>query len=388
MRYLFFAELSYAYSILRPLQREIWRRGDEVAWLLLPTCPDHLRPDEKKVGTLREAIAYKPTAIFAPGNYVYYFLPGIKVKVFHGYPINKRNYEVDNHFRLRGWFDMLCTAGDSAYLPFKEVSEQHPYFKVYKTGWAKMDDFFPLRSEGGIRIANPNEQDCFDCSSCSVRADLQSAYAESSDEFAFHPSHRPTILYGSTFSRRLTSAYVMPDVIEQIAKEKEWDWLLTLHPKLDDPQLLERYHRLAEQYDNITFKPAVTVDDMLATDAMLCDSSSIILEYMMLQKPVVTYRNSQPGDHLINIIETDEVMGALEKALTRPPKLMEAIDQLTAHHEAFRDGHNCRRILDAVDDFIANYQGRLAPKPKNVSRKIIQRWKSLTTKPSPRREVV
>ena len=346
MRYLFFAELAYAYSILRPLQREIRRRGDEVAWLLLPTCPDRLEPDEKRVGSLREAIAYAPTAIFAPGNFIYYFLPGIKVKVFHGYPINKRNYEVDNHFRLRGWFDMLCTAGDSAYLPFKELSEQHPYFKVYKTGWAKMDDFFPLRTGKDGRIANPTER------------------------------HRPTILYGSTFSKRLTSAYVMPDVIEKIAKEKEWDWLLTLHPKLDDPQLLERYHQLAEQYDNITFKPSVTVEDMLATDAMLCDSSSIILEYMMLQKPVVTYRNSQPGDHLINIIETDEVMGALEKALTRPPKLMEAIDRLTAYHETYRDGHNCCRILDAVDDFIVNYQGRLAPKPQNLSRKMIQRWQS------------
>ncbi len=343
MRFLFFAELAYAYPILRPLQREIRRRGDEVAWLLLPTCPDRLEPGEKRVKTLREAIDYAPTAIFAPGNFIYYFLPGIKVKVFHGYPINKRNYTVDNHFRLRGWFDMLCTAGDSAYLPFKALSEEHPYFKVYKTGWAKMDDFFPLRTGDDNR----------------------------------HP-HRPTILYGSTFTQSLTSAYVMPDVIEKIAKEKDWDWLLTLHPKLDDPQLLQRYHSLAEQYDNVTFKPSVTVEDMLATDAMLCDSSSIILEYMMLQKPVVTFRNSQPGDHLINVEEPDEVVGALEKALTRPPQLMEAIDRLTAHHEAFRDGHNCSRILDAVDDFIANHQGRLAPKPKNFSRKLIQRWQCLT----------
>ena len=377
MRFLFFAELSYAYSILRPLQREIRRRGDEVAWLLLPTCPDRLEPDEKRVGSLREAIAYNPTAIFAPGNFIYYFLPGIKVKVFHGYPINKRNYEVDNHFRLRGWFDMLCTAGDSAYLPFKALSEQHPYFKVYKTGWAKMDDFFPLRADSKSanhlgRIANPPEHANPPEPVENVRSDLQ--------------SDRPTILYGSTFSKRLTSAYVMPDVIEKIAKEKAWNWLLTLHPKLNDPELLERYHRLADEHDNITFKSSVTVEDMLSTDAMLCDSSSIILEYMMLQKPVVTYRNSQPGDHLINIIETDEVMGALEKALTRPPELMEAIDRLTAHHEAFRDGQNCRRILDAVDDFIANYQGRLAPKPKNISRKIIQRWKSLTPSPSPRGE--
>ncbi len=169
----------------------------------------------------------------------------------------------------------------------------------------------------------------------------------------------------------------MPEVIGKLVEEKDWDWLLTLHPKLDDPQLLERYHRLAENHENITFKPSVSVDDMLATDTMLCDSSSMILEYMMLQKPVVTYRNSQPGGHLINVTETGQVAEALERALTRPKDVMDAIDRLTAYHEAYRDGHNCARILDAVDDFIAHHQGHLAPKPMNISRKIIQRWQTL-----------
>jgi len=338
-RYLFFAELAYAYSILRPLQREIWRRGDEVAWFLLPSCPDQLMEGEHRLHTLREAADYNPKAIFAPGNFIYYFLPGVKVKVFHGYSINKRSRVVDNHLRLRGWFDILCTQGDASFQPFQKLSEEHPYFKVYKTGWSKMDDFFPLHE--------------------TERKDTT-----------------PTILYASTFTRGITSAYIMPKVIAKIAEEKPWHWLLTLHPKLDDPQLLEQYHRLEEQNDNITFKPSVTVDDMLATDVMLCDSSSIILEYMMLRQPVVTFRNSQPGDYLIDVKETSEVMPAIERALTRPPELMEAIDRQTAYHEAFRDGHNCQRILDAVDDFCLNYLGRLRHKPLNLARKIIQRWDS------------
>ena len=57
-------------------------------------------------------------------------------------------------------------------------------------------------------------------------------------------------------------------------------------------------------------------------------------------------------------------------------QLMEAIDRQTAYHEAFRDGHNCQRILDAVDDFCLNYLGRLRHKPLNLARKIIQRWDS------------
>lgn len=338
-RYLFFAELAYAYPILRPLQRAIAARGDEVRWLLLPTCPDNLGVGEQRVGTLKEAAAYAPDAIFAPGNFIYYFLPGIKVKVFHGYPINKRNYEVDNHFRRRGWFDMLCTQGDSSYLPFLRLSEEHPYFKVYKTGWAKMDDFFPLTEEPA-------------------------------------PDGPPTILYATTFTRRFTSAYLMPDIIDDIARRKPWRWLLTLHPKLIDPQLIARYQALDQKHDNVTFKRAVTVDDMRGTQAMLCDSSSIILEYMMLRKPVVTFRNTQPGAHLIDVSTPEEVMPAIEHALTRPTDLMDNIEAFTAHHEAFRDGRNCERILDAVDDFISHYQGRLSPKPLNLSRKLIQRWQA------------
>lgn len=46
-RYLLYASLSYAYAILRPLQEEIRRRGDEAAWFLEPSCPDMLLLDER-----------------------------------------------------------------------------------------------------------------------------------------------------------------------------------------------------------------------------------------------------------------------------------------------------------------------------------------------------
>lgn len=55
-RYLLYASLSYAYAILRPLQEEIRRRGDEAAWFLEPSCPDMLLLDERRISTLRDAI--------------------------------------------------------------------------------------------------------------------------------------------------------------------------------------------------------------------------------------------------------------------------------------------------------------------------------------------
>ena len=73
---------------------------------------------------------YQPIAVFAPGNYIYDFFPGVKVSLFHGYPINKRGDEKDDHFSVRGWFDVYCTQGETSTLPFKAVSYTH--LDVYK----------------------------------------------------------------------------------------------------------------------------------------------------------------------------------------------------------------------------------------------------------------
>lgn len=112
--YLFFVSVAYSYPILRPLQDEIRRRGDEVAWFVEPDCPVLLDQDERWLQSVQEVMDYQPIAVFAPGNYIYDFFPGVKVSLFHGYPINKRGDEKDDHFSVRGWFDVYCTQGERA----------------------------------------------------------------------------------------------------------------------------------------------------------------------------------------------------------------------------------------------------------------------------------
>ena len=143
-------------------------------------------------------------AVIAPGNWIYPFLPGIKVEVFHGYPINKRAEKKDDHFTLRGWFDIYCTQGPSSTIPFLKLEQQKGYFKVYETGWPKADDTF-----------NPN--------------------------LPPEPKRqRPCILYGTTFSKGISSVWEMAPVIDRLASEKGWDWIITFHPKLmNDSELLK-----------------------------------------------------------------------------------------------------------------------------------------------------
>lgn len=337
--YLFFATLHYAYSILRPLEEEIWRRGDDVAWFIEDSCPVSLLPNERQLKTIKDVMDYQPIAVFAPGNYIYDFFPGVKVAVFHGYPMRKRIEKIDDHFTLRGWFDIYCTQGPSSTPYFQQLAEQHGYFRIYETGWCKMDPFFSNLTP------EPHREE-------------------------------PTVLYSPTFTRSITSAWTLLPTIDRLATEKHWHWIITFHPKLNDEKLISDYEQLAQRHKNIVFtRVNKGLETFRQSDVMLCDSSSITLEYMMLGKPVVTFCNTHPGPHLIDVHEEQLVGPAIERALTRPAELMQAIGDYTAQHEAHRDGHNAARVLDAVDDFIQNHQRHMRRKPLNLFRKLKLRWK-------------
>lgn len=333
--YLLFASLAYAVPTLRSLQEEIIKRGGTVAWYLEDTCPNMLTNEEKRLYNIKEIIEFNPIAIFAPGNCIYDFLPGVKVQVFHGYPINKRNRESDTHFKMRGWFDMYCTQGDSSTPTFKKLEKKHKYFKVYETGWCKTDII--------VKAKNSKKQAIND---------------------------KPTIFVASTFTSGISSLRTMLPTIKKLIEKKDWNWTITMHPKLKDDELRQDIINLTKKYQSVKYLPAINnVEELNATDVMLCDSSSIIIEYMLLEKPVVTYCNTRPGEHLINVTNTEDIEGAIEKALKRPKELLENIRKYTSHHEKYTDGNNCARILEAVDDFILKYKGRLPSKPLNLVRK-------------------
>lgn len=338
--YLFFVSLTYSFSILRPLQDEIWRRGDDVAWFIEDSCESWLTGNEKQLKTIQEVLDYNPIAVFAPGNFVYDFFPGVKVAVFHGYAMKKRVEKIDDHFTVRGWYDIYCTQGESTTPYFKELEKKYGFFKVYETGWCKVDPFF--------------------------------------DKTESHTDQRenPTILYSPTFTKGISSAPFLWETIKQLVETKPWNWIITFHPKLDDPELIQKYKDLADKYDNVVFyRSNDGLNTFRKTDVMLCDSSSIIVEYMFLNKPVVTFRNTHPGNHLLDVINENEIGDAIEKALSRPKELMDNIYTYTMHHEPHRDGKNSARVLDAVDDFIENFKGKIKSKPLNLIRKIKLRLK-------------
>lgn len=336
-RYLFLVSLVYAFPVLRPLQEAIRRRGGEAAWFFDNDAVRGLLEDgERELHTVREVMEYDPVAVFTCGNSMYDFFPGVKVQLFHGYANNKRADRIDDHFTIRGWFDIYCTQGPSSTGTFRELARKLGYFRIYETGWPKADTYF----SAAMQTLPQNE--------------------------------RPVILYSSTFTRGLTSTPVLADEIERLAATRDWEWIFMFHPKLTDPAILDRYAGIAARCDNVTFLGnTFDIGAMRRADVMLCDSSSVIIEFMFLDKPVVTFRNSQPGPHLLDIQRPDELEGALGRAITRPDELMEQVRAYTFYHEPHRDCRCSERVLDAVDDFLSRGRAGMKRKPLNLVRK----WK-------------
>ncbi len=333
MKFLLYISYDYGFPIVRPLQEEILKRGYKVAWFAeIEESKKKLLPTENLLNTVDEVADYEPDAVLVASNEVPHFFPGIKVQLFHGFSVNKRSKE-KGHFRIRGFFDLYCTQGPSTTKTFKKLARKHKNFKVVETGWSKVDILFPI--EDNIK------------------------------------RHKPVIFVASTFTERLSLAHndnVFNEIVKLIEKEN-WDWIVNLHPKMNE-DIVHKFQEL-DTYKNVTFIPFLEdLAPLKNADVMLTDTSSIITEFIIQKKPVITFNNRKPKKSFINVTKVSKIKPAIEKAIKRPKKLIKKIESFALKQHPYFDGKSSKRVIDAVEDFVNNNeQESLKSKPLNLIRK-------------------
>jgi CDP-glycerol glycerophosphotransferase (TagB/SpsB family) len=336
-RYLFYISQNYSYAILRPLQAAILARGDKVAWFLEGNEVDanFLHPDECQLMTVTEVKNYNPAAVFYPSNIAPTFLPGINVAVFHGFDAGKLDKRGNNdHFKIRNCFDLYCTQGPSTTKPFANLAKQYSHFKVIETGWCALDSLYRTQVTRSER--------------------------------------RPTILLCSTFSKKLSCAPHLFDTVKKLSQSNRWRWLVQFHPKMPS-EIVNQYKSI--QNDNLSF---VETDDVIPllqqADVMVCDTSSVLIMFLLLAKPVVTFNNIDPQKHLLNITEVNLLEQTIEEALSQPAELMSEIEDFIRETHPYRDGQSSVRVLNAVDEVLSG-KFDLDKKPNDFFRQFKMRKK-------------
>lgn len=328
--YLLMGHEPYAVPILRPLQQRILAGGGRCAWFFHGRGAHLLRADEPCLADARAVMDFKPDAVVTPGNWVPYFFPGIKVEIFHGFGVAGK----ENNYRIRGMFDLYCTHGASNTPQFQALADRLGHFAVKETGWPKLDPLF----DPAVKPLDV-------------------------------PRDRPVVLYASTFTQRLSSAPLLLDTVRRLAASGRWRWLVTLHPKMD-PQLVRAWRALEGEHLRYVETEQV-IPFLKSGDVMLCDTSSILMEFLTQIRPVVTFRNGEPGPHLLDVADPAQVEGALERALSRPAELMRQVESYATAIHPYRDGRSSERVLSAIAQFIdEDAAQRLRRKPFNLGRKL------------------
>ncbi|WFE69713.1 CDP-glycerol glycerophosphotransferase family protein [Thiomicrospira sp. R3] len=342
-RYVFFVNAAYCYAIFRPLQDVILQKGGEVAWFFSPEVSPKLNLNEVLLPSNKQAIDYAPDVVFVAGDWVPYYLPGIKVQVFHGIARNKRGAQTEqtsDHYRIRGWFDLYCTQADADTQEFKRLAQYYQTFAVAKTGWSKLDNLFNAKKKQNLKLDNSLS----------------------------------TVFFASTFSPSITAAPVLFEAINQLVETNKWRVFVTLHPKMAQ-DVVVKYRSIRSECYQYFFPEDDLYFAMQQADIMLCDTSSIMYEFMFLNKPVVTFKTRNPGPHLTDFDDPEQLESALLSTLKNDQQSLDAAKMCDELH-SFRDGLSSERIVDAIEEgFVLQTFENLKPKPLNVLRKLKIRQK-------------
>ncbi|MEG1839006.1 MAG: CDP-glycerol glycerophosphotransferase family protein [Bacteroidaceae bacterium] len=321
MRIVLFCENKYAIDILYPLYQEAMKeKGNSVLWYVhtkkIPNFP--LELEVTWTNSIQQVYDFSPEAIFVPGNIVPYYLPGVKIQVFHGYAAEKKD-----HWVIRHYFDCYFTQGPFFTKGFATLAKKYKDFEVVETGWTKQDW---------------------------ILSHLHDFDMEKVQLLTQH-KRQQVVLYAPTFSPSLTSLPLIKEALLKLVHTKDVVLLLKFHP-LTKQEWIDEYKLLAEQEEHI-----IWVDDFnvtkyqLMADIMISDTSSTVYEFLLLNKPVVTLRSIAKDIYWTNITDASQLFNAIDQAQHD----VESIARrrwIVDNYDPHLDGLVCKRMLDATAEYI------------------------------------
>ncbi len=335
MQYKFLIYISYRYSIPigEPLEKEILKRGDIVKWFA-DEHETYQYLDSKKniLKSIHEAVAYQPHIVLTATNMVPDFISGLKVQIFHGFNAEKRPSKKNtfSHFRIRGFFDLYCTQGPSTTSIFKQQQKKHPHFEVIETGWSKVDPLFPVEK---------------------IEHDI------------------PRVLIATTFTPRLSLAMnkAVFEEIKKLSKTGKYHFTMVTHPKLDKNSI-NTWKTLEGEFFN--YLDTVDLIPLLKeNNVLLADTTSVIQEFLVQKKPVVSVHHTSSHPYLIHVNDPVTIKEKLDHALTYPNDVIQEIDTFVMQLHPYFDGKSSQRIIDASIGFLHQEKTHLKTKPVNLIRK-------------------
>ena len=319
MKFTLFCENPYAFAILAPLRNVLTQKEYDFIWFL----PEKLLTEfpfkeEQHTTDIHVIDAYKSDVILVPGNDVPHYLRGLKVQIFHGLAGEKKG-----HFRIRHYFDLYLTQGPYFTKKFNESRKKHKDFDVIETGWSKLDIYSNNKSE----------------------------FLKEKDVLKLNHKAKKIILYAPTFSPSLTSAPFLKKEIQNLAANTKHLILIKFHDLMSD-KLISEYKSIANKYNNIIFLEERNIlKYLIIADIMISDTSSVVFEFLLLNKPVITYKSIKPKNAWENINDDKLLSEKIQYNLNEDPYAVQRAKIIEEYHP-YNDGKSSLRMIQVIENYV------------------------------------
>ena len=319
MKTILFCMNPYSFGILEPVMQVLKEKKYEFIWFVRTAILEKFPyQDQRFTSKIEDLVRFNSDAIFVPGNEVPHYLRGVKTQVFHGLAGEKKG-----HFRIRNYFDLYLTQGPYFTRRFSKAASKHRDFSVVETGWPKLDVY-------------GKELHKYDSDKLIL---LKKSKA------------KKIILYAPTFSPSLTSASHLFTQIEKLAKSKEYLILIKFHD-LMAADLIDSYKKLSMSFENVLFiEERNIIKYLLISDLMISDTSSVVYEFLLLDKPVITFKNNSLAIKWDNQLSYSGLVERVVENLLEDPFKQERFNILKEYHP-YTDGNSAKRMVDAVEKYI------------------------------------
>lgn len=320
MRVVLFCANPYAFGILKPLYDALADQQHTILWYI----PKKIAVQFPFTGSfvitdsMQEVHAFKSDALFVPGNEVPHYLRGVKVQVFHGLAGEKQG-----HFRIRNYFDLYLTQGPYFTERFQQLARKHRDFEVTQTGWCKLD---PLYQNHEV-------------------------YLQERDQLLQQSGKQKLVLYAPTFSPSLTSATSALNEILSLASDQDIFLMIKFHD-LMDPKVVQAYRDATQNFSNVSIiEDRNILKYLIMADMLISDTSSVVYEFILLNKPVITMRTSAETITWRDIPSADDLGKAVAHELIHDDFREARLETIRQYHP-YTDGQSSARMIAATEDYI------------------------------------
>ncbi|MEA3317528.1 MAG: CDP-glycerol glycerophosphotransferase family protein, partial [Bacteroidota bacterium] len=314
---------AYAFGILKPLYDELIKEKHKVLWYVASKIYNKFPFKDacNYTNSIQEVHEFSNEVIFVPGNEVPHYLRGLKVQVFHGLAGEKKG-----HFRIRKYFDLYLTQGPYFTKRFEQLSLKYKDFDVIETGWPKLDILFRENSK----------------SQNSKKEILQNSGA------------KRIILYAPTFSPSLTSAIDIKNKLFEIVNDD--NLLYIKFHDLMSKEIISEYKKIAREYKNVKIiEDKNIINYLVLSDILISDTSSVVYEFLLLDKPVITYKSTSEHINWQDIKDPSELIPSLNEII-KEDTWGKNRKWIINNYHPYTDGQSAKRMIDAVTLYLEKHK--------------------------------